>query len=165
MLRRLRYSTQGALSKGGRAGCQGMPIDSSSAGALHQSLTALREMAADGALVDLVEHLVLRPMQMAKYFCTGEEEDREAWAHYALAVPFYTHFTSPIRRYPDIVVHRLLLATLDQHPLEPLPGLPVPPPCAPPLASWPLLFPRMHRNIWYKVTYVGRYVRVGYVVG
>lgn len=53
-----------------------------------------------------------RPFQMALYFCTGVLKDETLFRHYALNVPFYTHFTSPIRRYADVLVHRLLSASL-----------------------------------------------------
>lgn len=58
--------------------------------------------------------MCVKPMQRAKYFCTGAIEDESLYRHYALCVPFYTHFTSPIRRYADIMVHRLLAAALGQ---------------------------------------------------
>jgi hypothetical protein len=51
-------------------------------------------------------------MQTAVYFCTGDINEAE-FRHYALNVSHYTHFTSPIRRYADIVVHRLLAAALE----------------------------------------------------
>lgn len=50
--------------------------------------------------------------QMALYFCSGSLQDQAQFRHYALNVPLYTHFTSPIRRFPDVLVHRLLAAAL-----------------------------------------------------
>ncbi len=57
----------------------------------------------------LVTTLVLRSMKRAVY-------SAELDGHYALASDAYAHFTSPIRRYPDLVVHRMLKAALEGRP-------------------------------------------------
>uniref|UniRef100_A0A8C9NKI5 DIS3-like exonuclease 2 n=1 Tax=Serinus canaria TaxID=9135 RepID=A0A8C9NKI5_SERCA len=91
----------------------GLDIDFSSAGTLHKSLS--ETFGADKysrARKEVLTYMFSRPMQMALYFCTGILADETLFQHYALNVPFYTHFTSPIRRYADIVVHRLLSASL-----------------------------------------------------
>ena len=56
---------------------------------------------------NVIEQISLRTMQKARY-STGNI------GHYGLAFTYYTHFTSPIRRYPDLLVHRLLTRYLTQ---------------------------------------------------
>uniref|UniRef100_A0A1A8NJF8 Exosome complex exonuclease RRP44 n=1 Tax=Nothobranchius rachovii TaxID=451742 RepID=A0A1A8NJF8_9TELE len=70
----------------------------------------------DGAKVEsfsyfntLLRILATRCMMQAVYFCSGMDSD---FHHYGLASPIYTHFTSPIRRYSDIIVHRLLAVAI-----------------------------------------------------
>lgn len=83
----------------------------SSVGAIHNSLLSVAARSSEAARV--LEYVVTKPMKPAQYFTTGSKEDASSWAHYALAIPYYTHFTSPIRRYADVMVHRLLAETLD----------------------------------------------------
>ncbi|XP_037952749.1 exosome complex exonuclease RRP44-like isoform X1 [Teleopsis dalmanni] len=59
----------------------------------------------------MIRILTTRCMMQAVYFTSGTVQKSEFF-HYGLAAPIYTHFTSPIRRYSDIVVHRLLAASI-----------------------------------------------------
>src|SRR5205823_8546917 len=55
----------------------------------------------------ILSYLMLRSLQQARYSEKNE-------GHFALAADTYTHFTSPIRRYPDLIVHRILKEVLSQ---------------------------------------------------
>ena len=66
-----------------------------------KSINSVIDKAKGKPEENLIETLALRSMQKARY-------STENIGHYGLAFSYYTHFTSPIRRYPDLLVHRLL---------------------------------------------------------
>ena len=66
-----------------------------------KDLQAIVEEVADKPEAMVINTMLLRSMQQAKY-------SEENYGHYGLAAEYYTHFTSPIRRYPDLIVHRLI---------------------------------------------------------
>ena len=70
-------------------------------GAISRSLNALMDSCQGRKEQKLIETVALRAMMKAKY-------STHNIGHYGLAFDYYTHFTSPIRRYPDTMVHRLL---------------------------------------------------------
>ena len=86
-----------------RAEGLGYKTDVSSSGSLMKSFEAIEDPVVR-TILELLSH---KATLKAKYFCAGML-DIAKYQHYALNVPLYTHFTSPIRRYADILVHRQL---------------------------------------------------------
>ena len=92
----------------------GYKVDPSSSSTLNASLANIHDPAKPGVR-QVIYYLALRAMQMARYTQTDVDYPSETFYwHYALAYPVYTHFTSPIRRYPDCMVHRILSAALEK---------------------------------------------------
>ena len=75
-------------------------------GELHpKEMQKLLEKAAGSPEEALLARLALRSMKQAKY-------TTECMGHFGLAANYYTHFTSPIRRYPDLQIHRIIKENL-----------------------------------------------------
>jgi len=95
----------------------GIHLDVTSSKTLQESLLLYGQAGTDPISLGrslVISNLLAKPMQRAIYISSGVVKKGELFRHYALSVPFYTHFTSPIRRYPDVMVHRLLHAALEK---------------------------------------------------
>ncbi|MFK7049674.1 ribonuclease R [Flavobacterium columnare] len=91
---------QGVISKFGYS------LNFKSKDTISKSLNSLLENVVGKKEQNMVDTLAIRTMSKAKY-------STDNIGHYGLAFDYYSHFTSPIRRYPDVMVHRLLQQYLD----------------------------------------------------
>eukprot|EP00252_Welwitschia_mirabilis_P018270 TRINITY_DN4059_c0_g1_i1.p1 TRINITY_DN4059_c0_g1~~TRINITY_DN4059_c0_g1_i1.p1 ORF type:complete len:718 (+),score=144.56 TRINITY_DN4059_c0_g1_i1:74-2155(+) len=88
----------------------GVSMDVSSNKAVADSLASLRRNT-NPTIESAFRALLIPAMPEAEYITTGDVSEPSGFYHYGLALEFYTHFTSPIRRYADIIVHRMLVAS------------------------------------------------------
>ncbi|XP_050092080.1 DIS3-like exonuclease 2 [Anopheles aquasalis] len=91
----------------------GYPFSYDSSKAIRESMEAIATATEHpDAVSSVLSVLLAKPMTRALYYCSTFASSPVDFAHYALAIPLYTHFTSPIRRYADCLVHRVLAASL-----------------------------------------------------
>lgn len=91
----------------------GIQMDVTSAASIQSSLDSLCDQKEETILKKMaLVSMCSKIMNLALYFCTGSVSEEMETGHYALNVPLYTHFTSPIRRYADVIVHRQLACAI-----------------------------------------------------
>lgn len=91
----------------------GFKIDTSTAATLEKSILKID----DPVKRQCVETLLFKSLPKPKYYIAGKQ-DPDSFAHYYLNLPLYTHFTSPLRRFADLVVHRQVKAVINNKPSE-----------------------------------------------
>ncbi len=102
----MKADRRAAYGTGKRARDIEVPKDLHITPRMYQKLT---EKIAGKPEERILSYLMLRSLKQARY-------SEENLGHFALAASSYTHFTSPIRRYPDLIVHRILKEVLSQNP-------------------------------------------------
>ncbi len=80
----------------------GLKFKMNKSGVLYpKTVQQILEQAQDKPIYNVINKIMLRSMSKARYY-------QENLGHFGLATRFYCHFTSPIRRYPDLVIHRII---------------------------------------------------------
>jgi len=110
-IQRMQFKTDRRANYGtGKRACEiEIPQDVHITPRMYQKLT---EKIAGKPEERILSYLMLRSLKQARY-------SEENVGHFALAAPTYTHFTSPIRRYPDLIVHRILKEVLREEDVAP----------------------------------------------
>lgn len=91
----------------------GFRIDTSTAALLEKSILSIQ----DPIKRQCVETLLYKCLPRPKYYIAGKQ-DPENYSHYYLNLPVFTHFTAPLRRFSDLIVHRQVKAAIYNRPAE-----------------------------------------------